>query len=440
MMTDRHARWRRVGQRARAQQRLIQHARAQHRGGRLRIDIDAEDALIKDLIQGRATGSCEKKFLFDIVSNQRNSVDVDKFDYISRDAYVVRCARRRRRHHGRHALSHPRCAPGGDQDRLRRAAPDGVQPRHQQRNLLPGEGRARSRGGRSIARGRTHTPAPPPYAMCRWPCTCTRCSTRATRSTARCTPIARAPRSSGCWSTPSWPRIPTSTSGCRDGRLRACSVRTPLTVVAPRCWSRVHGSEKVDDPAEVRIACSHPRDRAGRTAHHARFPFQFISSRTALCATSAVEGAPGRVDPRPRLPARTVQVRARLRDAALSMHTQPNRMRPRAQTGRRADGAHGQGGAPGGGRDARGDRCSRERRARDVQGAHPSSLRGLARVSTSERPTRRRGRSRTSSSIGDDQLRRLEGRRRPGLDAHALLLRYEDGGRARRRPTAFAAT
>ncbi len=47
---------------------------------------------IKDLITGEPSGDypeSKKKFLFEIVSNKRNSVDVDKFDYILRDCYNV---------------------------------------------------------------------------------------------------------------------------------------------------------------------------------------------------------------------------------------------------------------------------------------------------------------------------------------------------------------
>ncbi|KAI8889665.1 HD-domain/PDEase-like protein [Backusella circina FSU 941] len=55
------------------------------------IDIDAESIhFIKDLIAGTPRSSSqseEKKFLFDIVANKKNSVDVDKFDYIERDTY-----------------------------------------------------------------------------------------------------------------------------------------------------------------------------------------------------------------------------------------------------------------------------------------------------------------------------------------------------------------
>ncbi|KAJ2080893.1 hypothetical protein H4R24_002731 [Coemansia sp. RSA 988] len=55
------------------------------------IDIDDADVrLIKQLIRGssRRIGG-EKMFLFDIVANERNGVDVDKFDYIQRDCYNI---------------------------------------------------------------------------------------------------------------------------------------------------------------------------------------------------------------------------------------------------------------------------------------------------------------------------------------------------------------
>lgn len=54
------------------------------------IDIEKEDIdFVKSLISGHVNSSTlrEKKFLFDIVSNSRNSVDVDKFDYLSRDCF-----------------------------------------------------------------------------------------------------------------------------------------------------------------------------------------------------------------------------------------------------------------------------------------------------------------------------------------------------------------
>ncbi|KAJ1646180.1 hypothetical protein LPJ64_002325 [Coemansia asiatica] len=55
------------------------------------IDIDDSDILfIKQLIRGSVSGAPdEKMFLFDIVANKRNGVDVDKFDYIQRDCYNV---------------------------------------------------------------------------------------------------------------------------------------------------------------------------------------------------------------------------------------------------------------------------------------------------------------------------------------------------------------
>ncbi|KAG0223575.1 SAM domain and HD [Actinomortierella wolfii] len=56
------------------------------------IDIEEEEvAFIKDLIMGERRGSSSDRpgFLFDIVSNKRNSLDVDKYDYIQRDCYNV---------------------------------------------------------------------------------------------------------------------------------------------------------------------------------------------------------------------------------------------------------------------------------------------------------------------------------------------------------------
>ncbi|KAJ2156836.1 hypothetical protein GGF46_004917 [Coemansia sp. RSA 552] len=57
------------------------------------IDIgEADLGLIKKLIRGARHDSPaveEKQFLFDIVANNRNGVDVDKFDYIQRDCYNV---------------------------------------------------------------------------------------------------------------------------------------------------------------------------------------------------------------------------------------------------------------------------------------------------------------------------------------------------------------
>ncbi|KAJ1920169.1 hypothetical protein H4219_001542 [Mycoemilia scoparia] len=55
------------------------------------IDIEKDDInFIKDLIVGTKRSSREEKaFLFDIVANKRNSIDVDKFDYIQRDCHSV---------------------------------------------------------------------------------------------------------------------------------------------------------------------------------------------------------------------------------------------------------------------------------------------------------------------------------------------------------------
>jgi len=46
----------------------------------------AEAKFVQCLIEGdHAACPNEKKFLFDIISNSRNSIDVDKLDYIQRD-------------------------------------------------------------------------------------------------------------------------------------------------------------------------------------------------------------------------------------------------------------------------------------------------------------------------------------------------------------------
>lgn len=55
------------------------------------IDLSEEDIrFVIDLIGGvssKPDKDKDKKFLFDIVANARNSVDVDKFDYLARDCY-----------------------------------------------------------------------------------------------------------------------------------------------------------------------------------------------------------------------------------------------------------------------------------------------------------------------------------------------------------------
>ncbi|KAH8115674.1 hypothetical protein DFH11DRAFT_1299236 [Phellopilus nigrolimitatus] len=59
------------------------------------IQIEQDDMnFVKDLIRGRVRHSAkknppEKKFLFDIVNNERNGIDIDKFDYIARDVRAI---------------------------------------------------------------------------------------------------------------------------------------------------------------------------------------------------------------------------------------------------------------------------------------------------------------------------------------------------------------
>eukprot|EP01135_Chromosphaera_perkinsii_P002769 Nk52_evm137s226 gene=Nk52_evmTU137s226 len=54
------------------------------------IDMDKNHVdFIKSLIAGSSPMASEKRFLYDIVANYRNGIDVDKFDYLKRDCYNV---------------------------------------------------------------------------------------------------------------------------------------------------------------------------------------------------------------------------------------------------------------------------------------------------------------------------------------------------------------
>ena len=52
------------------------------------MEIEQEDIkLMQRLILGDCSKNKENKFMFQIVANYTNSIDVDKLDYINRDCY-----------------------------------------------------------------------------------------------------------------------------------------------------------------------------------------------------------------------------------------------------------------------------------------------------------------------------------------------------------------
>jgi HD superfamily phosphohydrolase len=54
------------------------------------IDISTEEKkLIHSLIDGGNSLSNEFSWMYQIVANKKNSIDVDKFDYICRDSYHI---------------------------------------------------------------------------------------------------------------------------------------------------------------------------------------------------------------------------------------------------------------------------------------------------------------------------------------------------------------
>lgn len=54
------------------------------------IQLEKEDVdLICDLIVGETGGRTDRLWMFDIINNKRNSIDVDKWDYIKRDTQMM---------------------------------------------------------------------------------------------------------------------------------------------------------------------------------------------------------------------------------------------------------------------------------------------------------------------------------------------------------------
>lgn len=70
---------------------IVKHDNQQHHGDSSHRPILTEDELllVRSMIEGTVPAhvSPEKKFMWQIVANKTNSIDVDKFDYLQRDCY-----------------------------------------------------------------------------------------------------------------------------------------------------------------------------------------------------------------------------------------------------------------------------------------------------------------------------------------------------------------
>lgn len=66
---------------------LLRHLVKENSVGLEQEDVD----FICDLIVGNSEpyAGSPKEWMFDIINNKRNSIDVDKFDYIMRDTYMM---------------------------------------------------------------------------------------------------------------------------------------------------------------------------------------------------------------------------------------------------------------------------------------------------------------------------------------------------------------